>query len=617
MASAGQTLWTVVLNIAVMVGIASSVIGPGLLEAQIKRASGGPSLAQETGQFSSGGTIVWLRVDDDGAVLVFAAKGFRSAFAQPSVLTAAETDRWADALAAFVAADSAAGGRLGAGDSTMIRASFADGDVTLEEQTIGQALAIVARFGARGQTPVSAVYHSLGLRPLIPTLRQTAQLARKIENTRRAGAAAVTAVAAAPTSPAPTRGAAAPPGSAPATTPAANHATGSSPPVPAPASAAAAKPPAAVVASPNAPSPPSHQTVVATSNAPTAPAPDHPTGGPPAPAPASGAATKPPAAVATSPNPPAHEAIVATLTAPKSPPAPIPPAPVTPPTKPPVVVPVALAADSVAKVRHAKHSRTFAPDSVAKVHTVTRSLLSTPDSVAKIHTVTRSLFSAPDSVAKIHTVTRSPLSARVETPGLGTAHPANAPRDSASTQIARGLASAPDSRIEYAAPQSLSPRNGAGSDSHASARGADSTRPTPAAKGTSSKEAPPATKESKNSADPDPDSPGDSVAEKALTTGGRLPPSVLGDAIRQRQQLLQFCYTEFGLRKDPTLAGQIQVRLVIQRDGRVSEVTVRQHHWSGRGADQVESCIHDRVLHWQFPEAQRASTHEIQLIFGR
>jgi hypothetical protein len=59
------------------------------------------------------------------------------------------------------------------------------------------------------------------------------------------------------------------------------------------------------------------------------------------------------------------------------------------------------------------------------------------------------------------------------------------------------------------------------------------------------------------------------------------------------------------------------VRMVIQQDGTVSEVTVPQHHWSGHGADQVESCIRERVLHWRFPAAERASTHEIQLIFGR
>lgn len=107
------------------------------------------------------------------------------------------------------------------------------------------------------------------------------------------------------------------------------------------------------------------------------------------------------------------------------------------------------------------------------------------------------------------------------------------------------------------------------------------------------------------------------MAEKALNTNGRLAPSVLGDIIRQRQQLLQYCYTEFGLRSDPALAGQIIVRLVIEQAGVVSAVTIPQHSWSGRGAERVEACIRQRILEWQFPAAERASTHEIQLIFGR
>ncbi len=514
MASAGQILWTVVLLI-IAAGTAPSGIGPGLLEAQQPRAGGGASLAQETGQFSSGGTIVWLRVAEDGSVLVFAAKGFRSAFAHPSVLTAEETDHWADALAAFIAADSAAGGR-GGGDSVMIRASFAGGDLSLEEQTLGQALALVARFGATGPAPVSAVYHAIGLRPIIPTLRQTAQIARKVQSTRRAEAATATPPAP-PLSPAPAAGTAAPTGSPTTTTPAAEHTGGSSPP----------------------------------------------------PAPAGGATAKPSTAAATTtPNAPAHQTAAAAPTTPKPPIPQTPPPAMSSPAKPTLVVPVALAAESVAKV---------------------------------------------------HTVTHSLISAKVENPASGATHLPSAPRDSASTRIARSLANAPDSRIEYSAAQPLSLRIGPGSAPHSATAGTDSARSAPSSTGdgSPSKGSGSAGKDSKTSANPDPDSPGDSIAEKALSTEGRLPPSVLGDVIRQRQQLLQFCYTEFGLRKDPALAGQIQVRMVIQSDGTVSEVTVPSHHWSGHGSDQVESCIRERVLHWQFPTAQRASTHEIQLIFGR
>ncbi len=485
----------------------TGVIGPDLLGAQQPRAGGGPSLAQETGQFSSGGTIVWLRVTDEGTVLVFAAKGFRSAFAHPTVLTPEETDHWADALTAFIAADSAAGGRGGV-DSATVRVALAGGDVTLEEQTLGQALALVARFGATGPAPVSAVYHAIGLRPIIPTLRQTAQIARKIQAIHRAAAAAVVA----PASPIPTTEAATPAGLPAATTRAVEHSGGS--PAAAGETGALAKPSPTVQNSTTAArqstavAPPISRQVV-----PAAPA-------------ATGSSS----------------------------------------AQPTLVVPVALSADSVAKVR------THAP----------------------------------------------PLTMKVPT----TAHSLTAPSDSARAEIGH-VANAPDSHIEYAGGQPLSLRIGAGSDAQGAGAKVDSAaRATPPAKGAGdgkpSKGAPAAgTTGGKKSADVDSDSPGDSVAERALSTEGRLPPSVLGDVVRQRQQLLQFCYTEFGLRKDPSLAGQIQVRLVIQQEGTVSEVTVPQHHWSGHGADQVESCIRERVLHWQFPAAQRASTHEIQLIFGR
>jgi hypothetical protein len=107
------------------------------------------------------------------------------------------------------------------------------------------------------------------------------------------------------------------------------------------------------------------------------------------------------------------------------------------------------------------------------------------------------------------------------------------------------------------------------------------------------------------------------VTEKALTTAGRLPAAALGDAIRQKQQLLQFCYTEYGLHADPTLAGQVVVRIAIQETGIVSDVSIARRSWSGAAADKVEACLRERLATWQFPIADRASVHEIRLIFGR
>src|SRR6185437_10881111 len=182
-----------------------------------------------------------------------------------------------------------------------------------------------------------------------------------------------------------------------------------------------------------------------------------------------------------------------------------------------------------------------------------------------------------------------------------------------SAQIGHVL-STPDSRIAYAAPPTteVDTSNAAhpsAGDAHPGVGGVPSSGATGAAA---------ATRSGGTAAAPASDSTaGDSIAERALSSAGRLPPSVLGDMLRQREQLLQYCYTAFGLKVDHALAGQIVARIVIQQDGSVSDVSVARRSWSGRGADAVESCVRDRVSRWQFPAAQRASTHEIQLIFGR
>ncbi len=473
MGSTGRTLWTIV-------GWATLATGgiPAILGAQ-GRTKGGPPVAQETGQFSSSGTIVWLRVDDDGSVLVFAARGFRSAFAHPSVLTAAETARWAALFTAFVAVDSVAqanreapGSR--APDTAALHGVFADGDVTLQQQTVGQAVALVMRYGARGPAPVTATYPALALHNIIPTLERTAQLAKAVAAAHQAALAA----AAAP---------------------------------PAPAAPTTASP---------------------VSTAPAASATNHP-GAPTTPSPASMGTPTTPAAPSTPP----------VVAAPKA---------------ASVVVPVALP--------------------------------TTPPP-------------ASQDVGKGRLAT-SPAPSRAPSTLGGSASP----------QIGY-VVDPPNSQIEYsAAPVVASAATGRGESSPASSqsRGSSST-------GISGAAGPAAAAKSQGSDGPNgvDSAAGDSVAEKALSSEGRLSPAVLGDVIRQRQQLLQYCYTEFGLHADAALAGQIVVRLVIQQDGTVSEVTIAQHHWSGHGADKVEACIQDRVMLWEFPTAQRASTHEIQLIFGR
>ena len=452
----GSLLSTVALSPIAATGVVGGLAGLPAQAQQTTRSQAAP-VAQETGQFSSSGTIIWLRVDEDGSVLVFAARGFRSAFAHPSVLTAAETDAWAAAIETFLRTDSAAaragsesGGRSAAGDGAGVHRAFADGDVTLDQRLLGQTNGLVLRVGVNGAAPVNATFATLALPSVLPVLRATAQLAKRnaAAHQEQLAAAAATPAAATP---------------APAATPVSLSVQTR---VPATALAATGAGKAA----------------------------------PPRPRDSASAAG---------------------------------PAPKTVLTTTPVKLPIG--------------------------------------------------DSSPNASAQIGHVVEPPGS-HIEYTAALTAHKTGA------------TAVGGDSSAAHAGtPVGKTPVGGTpvgGTPVHESGAAPAGPAKTDA-------------------------SAGDSIAEKALSSEGRLPPSVLGDIVRQRQQLLQYCYTEFGLRADAALAGQIVVRMVIQQDGTVSEVTVPHHSWTGHGADHVESCIRDRVLHWQFPAAQRASTHEIQLIFGR
>lgn len=61
------------------------------------------------------------------------------------------------------------------------------------------------------------------------------------------------------------------------------------------------------------------------------------------------------------------------------------------------------------------------------------------------------------------------------------------------------------------------------------------------------------------------------VAQGATTVSGRLPPEVVQRIVRQNFGRLRLCY-ENGLRRDPTLQGEVRVRFVIDATGNVTTV---------------------------------------------
>ena len=75
----------------------------------------------------------------------------------------------------------------------------------------------------------------------------------------------------------------------------------------------------------------------------------------------------------------------------------------------------------------------------------------------------------------------------------------------------------------------------------------------------------------------------------------------LGTFVRSRESQLRFCYNEFGLKQNPSLAGAVNVAITLTASGNVTKADVTSRTWSG--ASQVESCIEDKIRGWRFPSS--------------
>lgn len=95
-----------------------------------------------------------------------------------------------------------------------------------------------------------------------------------------------------------------------------------------------------------------------------------------------------------------------------------------------------------------------------------------------------------------------------------------------------------------------------------------------------------------------------------------LASSVVGNVVRQRQPLLAYCYTAFGLATDSALSGRATMQVALNRTGEVTRADIVDRHWWGKGAERVESCVRQRVMAWRFPAAARATLQDIQLYFN-
>jgi hypothetical protein len=92
----------------------------------------------------------------------------------------------------------------------------------------------------------------------------------------------------------------------------------------------------------------------------------------------------------------------------------------------------------------------------------------------------------------------------------------------------------------------------------------------------------------------------------------------LGNYVRGRQSQIRFCYEEYGLKVNPSLAGTVTVSITMTGNGNVTEAAITNRTWSGPGSAEAESCIRSRIGAWRFPASdQGGGTYSFPFNFTR
>jgi hypothetical protein len=92
----------------------------------------------------------------------------------------------------------------------------------------------------------------------------------------------------------------------------------------------------------------------------------------------------------------------------------------------------------------------------------------------------------------------------------------------------------------------------------------------------------------------------------------------LGTFVRGRESQLRFCYNEYGLKVNPTLAGSVTASIALTGGGSVSNVDIANRTWSGAGASETEQCIAQKIRGWRFPTSEAGGgTYAFSFSFTR
>jgi hypothetical protein len=92
----------------------------------------------------------------------------------------------------------------------------------------------------------------------------------------------------------------------------------------------------------------------------------------------------------------------------------------------------------------------------------------------------------------------------------------------------------------------------------------------------------------------------------------------LGTQVRDHQSQLRFCYDEFGLKVNPSLAGSVTMSLTLTGAGAVTDAQITGRTWSGAGATETEQCILQRARGWKFSASPSGGgTYEFSFNFTK
>jgi hypothetical protein len=93
-------------------------------------------------------------------------------------------------------------------------------------------------------------------------------------------------------------------------------------------------------------------------------------------------------------------------------------------------------------------------------------------------------------------------------------------------------------------------------------------------------------------------------------------PAPLQAAVEREQAFQRFCYQEFGLKADPSLAGNVAMMVTVGSNG-VSNTSVANSKWTSRSGRAVNTCLAQKAQQaWKLdPGAVKPGRYVVQLSF--